>query len=50
LDGSRGGGVQSSEAVETVFIAEHGGQRSQASMLTTFPGNCFRLAIGFTWV
>jgi len=33
LDGSRGGGVQSTEVVETVFIAEHGGQRSQASML-----------------
>ena len=31
--GSRGGGVQSSEVVEKVFIAEHGGQRSQASML-----------------
>ena len=33
LDGSRGGGVQSTEVVEKVFIAEHGGQRSQASML-----------------
>ena len=33
LDGSRRGGVQSTEVVEKTFIAEHGGQRSQASML-----------------
>ena len=33
LDGSRRGGVQSTEVVEKMFIAEHGGQRSQASML-----------------
>ena len=32
LDGSRRGGVQSTEVVEKTFIAEHGGQRSQASM------------------